>query len=158
MPVGTQSHIGQPGIHVFDGTVRSIARSIVASCDRSYDESLLPTTDRAIIRGNIRFGIAGYKFWTWPSTLLRLICPLRSPTTSATSRTSFLRFIYDSKLFWSPLRRNLVVSPVWLVLNMTYDLVATDLPLAITHDHCDQSYVLSTICLRFQIVLVAATS
>ena len=38
------------------------------------------------------------------------------------------------------------------VLNMTMDLVATDLPLAITHDLCDQSYdlchqsyVLSTI-------------
>ena len=38
------------------------------------------------------------------------------------------------------------------VLNMTIDLVATDLPLAITHDLCDQSYdlcdqsyVLSTI-------------
>ena len=26
------------------------------------------------------------------------------------------------------------------VLNMTMDLVATDLPLAITHDLCDQSY------------------
>ena len=26
------------------------------------------------------------------------------------------------------------------VLNMTIDLVATDLPLAITHDLCDQSY------------------
>ena len=35
------------------------------------------------------------------------------------------------------------------VLNMTIDLVATDLPLAIIHDLCDQSYVLSTICLRF---------
>ena len=41
------------------------------------------------------------------------------------------------------------------VLNMTIDLVATDLPFAITHDLCDQSYdlfdqsnVLSSICPR----------
>ena len=43
-------------------------------------------------------------------------------------------------------------------LSMTIVLVATDLLLAITHDLCDQSCVLYTICLRFQIVLVAATS
>ena len=43
------------------------------------------------------------------------------------------------------------------VLNMTIDLVATDLPPAITHDLCDQSYdlcdqsyVLSSICPRLQ--------
>ena len=53
----------------------------------------------------------------------------------------------------------LIVRPltVWndrlQVLNMSIDLVATDLPLAITHDLCDQSYVLSTMCLRWQIVL-----
>ena len=55
-----------------------------------------------------------------------------------------------------------MVAPTYLesleVLSMTIDLVATDLPIAITHDLCDQSCVLSTICLRFQIVLVAATS
>ena len=34
------------------------------------------------------------------------------------------------------------------VLNMVIDLVATDLPLAITHDLCDESYVLSMIFLR----------
>ena len=44
------------------------------------------------------------------------------------------------------------------ILNMTIALVATDLPLAITHDLCDPPCVLSTICLRFQIVLVAAMS
>ena len=31
------------------------------------------------------------------------------------------------------------------VLNMTIDLVVTDLPLAITHDLCDQSYDRSTV-------------
>ena len=34
------------------------------------------------------------------------------------------------------------------VLNLTIDLVATDLPISITYDLCDQSYVLSTMCLR----------
>ena len=44
------------------------------------------------------------------------------------------------------------------VLNMTIDLVATDLPLAITHDLCDQSCVLSTIGLRFQHFSIAGRS
>ena len=50
----------------------------------------------------------------------------------------------------------LIVRPltIWYsrfkVLNMTIDLVATDFPLAITHDLCDQSYVLSSICQRLQ--------
>ena len=49
----------------------------------------------------LRFGIAGQKFWTWPSTLLRLILLWRSPTTSATSRTFSLRFTHDSNPFRS---------------------------------------------------------
>ena len=51
------------------------------------------------------------------------------------------------------------------VLNMTIDLVATDLPLAITHDlcdqsydTCDQSYVLATSGPRFQHVSVVGRS
>ena len=106
-----------------DGTInrgmqRSIARSIVASCDRSYDQSLLPT----IIRGTKRFGIAGYKFWTWPSTLLRLICPLRPPTTSATSsRTYVLSTICPRfKHFRSHVGRSLVVSPVFISISLVY--------------------------------------
>ena len=38
---------------------KSIARSIVASCDRSYDQSLRPTTDHTINPDTKRFGIAG---------------------------------------------------------------------------------------------------
>ena len=34
---------------------------------------------------------------------------------------------------------------------MTIDLAATDFALAITHDLCDQSCVVSTICPRFQL-------
>ena len=51
------------------------------------------------------------------------------------------------------------------VLNMTIDLVATDLPLAITHDLCDQSYdlcdqsyVLSSMCPRLQHWSIAGRS
>ena len=36
------------------------------------------------------------------------------------------------------------------VLNMTIDLATTHFALGITHDLCDQTYVLSTICPRFQ--------
>ena len=44
------------------------------------------------------------------------------------------------------------------VLNMTIDLATTDFALAINHDLCDQSYVLSTICPRFQHVSVSSRS
>ena len=51
------------------------------------------------------------------------------------------------------------------VLNMTIDLVATDLPLAITYDLCDQSYdlsdqsyVISSICPRLQHSSIAGRS
>ena len=57
---------------------------------------------------------------------------------------------------------NLWYQTIWnrriQVLNMTIDLVATDLPIAITHDLCDQSYVLSTICPRLQHFSVAGRS
>ena len=44
------------------------------------------------------------------------------------------------------------------VLNMTIDIAATDFALAITHDLCDQSYVLSANCPRFQHFSVAPGS
>ena len=43
-------------------------------------------------------------------------------------------------------------------LNMTIDLVTTDFALSITHNIFEQSYVLSTICPRFQHVSVAGRS
>ena len=157
--------------------LEKIVRLVVVINDRSYDRSWPPTIDRMInsvgrwmgsdlnprnistFYSVIRFGIAGFKLWTWPSTLLRLICPLRSRTTSATSRTTsatsrtiVLRLAHHSNIFRSQVGRNLVVSPVWPGFEHDYDLVATDLPLAITHhlchqsyDLCHQSYVLSTI-------------
>ena len=54
---------------------------------------------------------------------------------------------------------------IFQVLNMTIEIVATDLPLAIIHDLCDQSFdlcdqslVLSTIFPRLQHFLIAGRS
>ena len=41
------------------------------------------------------------QFWTWPSTLLRLILLVRSPTTTMISGTFSLRFDSDSYIFLS---------------------------------------------------------
>ena len=107
------------------------------SCDGAYDQSWHPNTDGTINRGmprSIERSIVASCDRSFDQSLL--------PTTDRTIIRGAKRFgIADYK-----------------VLNMTIDLFATDLSLAITHDLCDQSYVLSTICLRFQIVLVAATS
>ena len=63
-----------------------------------------------------------------------------------------IRWAYHYNMFRSQVGRNLVVSPVWPDFEHYHDLVATDMPLAITHDLCHhsydlchQSYVLSTI-------------
>ena len=92
--------------------MRAIGRSIVASCERSYDQSC---DYRSAIIHN------------WSCHHARLV---------VRSRKTYLRplAIWNRRL---------------QVLNMTIDLVATDLPLAITYDLYDQSYVLSTICRRF---------
>ena len=169
-----------------------IVRAIVAYCDGAYDQSWYPNTDgkinrgmqRSIARSIERSIVASTTDHTIIRCYLRLI--VRSfvvPNDLASQVTRFEhdhrpcchwfatwdhpRFVYDSKLFWSQLRRNhiwsasfsiLVVSPVWLGLNMTYDLAATVFALAITHDLCDQSYVLSTIWSRFQHFSVAGRS
>ena len=84
-----------------------------------------------------------------------------SRTTSATSGTLFLRFAHESNFFRSQVGRNLVVSRrEWGFRSFEHghDLAATGFALAITHDLCDQSYVLSTICQRFQHFSVAVRS
>ena len=103
-------------------------RSIVAPEDRWYDQSWGATIDRMINRSIaqpiVRSIVATWPWtWTWPSTLLRLILHLQSPTTSATSRTTyatsctlFIRFAHDSNIVQSQVGRNLVLSPVWLGL------------------------------------------
>ena len=61
-----------------------------------------------------------------------------------------------------PIVRSVGAPTIWNhrleVLNMTIDLATTDFALAITHDLYDQSYVLSTICPRFQHISVAGRS
>ena len=133
---------GTPDRATIDRTInRSIVRPIVATYDRSYDQSWQSwhqTTDRRSIVASCKRSYdqsCDYRsaiIHNWSCHHARLV---------VRSRKTYLRAltIWNRRLH---------------VLNMTIDLVVTDLPLAITHD---QSYVLSTICLRFQIVLVAAT-
>ena len=108
-----------------------VQRSIVASCDRSYDLLLRPSADRPINRGTkqpIVWSIVAsqdrsydqscdYRSATihnWWCHHARLV--VRSPTTSATSCTFFLRLAHDSNIVWLQVGGNLVVSPVWLGL------------------------------------------
>ena len=84
------------------------------------------TTDRKVVRPVARLIVRPITIWNsrfqvlnMSSTLLRLICPVRSPTTCATSRTTsetshtiVLRLAHHSNIFRSQVGRNLVVSPV----------------------------------------------
>ncbi len=110
------------------GVRRLIVRSILASCDGSYEQSC---DYRSTIIHNwschhARLVVRSSKTYLRPLTILnrRLEVlnmtidlavtdfPLAITTTSATNRAFFLRYVYDSKLFWSQLRRKLVVSPL----------------------------------------------
>ena len=110
---------------------------MVAINDRSYDQSWPPTIDRTINSGIVREqSIDGATGRKGARPVARLIV---RPLT-----------IWNSR---------------FQVLNVTIVLVATDLPLAITHDLCDQSYdlcdqsyVLSWICPRLQHVSIAGRS
>ena len=126
------------------GVQRSIARSIIASCDRS----LRPTTNRTINRDN-----RGTK-----RPIVRSIVPScdRSNDKSCDYRSAIIHnwWCPHARLAVRSRKTNLRPLTIWNrrldVLNMTIDLAATDLALAITHDLCDQLYVLSTTCPRFQ--------
>ena len=101
---------------------------MVAINDRLYDQSWPPMIDRTINRGILREqSIGGATGRKVARPVARLIV---RPLTISNSRCQ--------------------------VLNMTIDLVVTELPLAISHDLCDQSYdlcdqsyVLSTIATFF---------
>ena len=120
-------------------------RSIVAPDDRSYDQSWYPTTDRTINRSIVR-------------PIVRSIVAScdRSYDQSCDCRSANIhnwgchhaRLVERShKIYLPPLT-------IWNrrleVLNTTIDPAATDITPAVTHDLCDQSYVLSTICPLFQ--------
>ena len=109
-----------------------IVRALVISCDRAYEKSCHPKTDgRPKINRTIN---------------RRIVRPIVRSIVATYDRS------YDHSWYQTIGNRRLQV------LNMTIDLVATDLSFAITHDLCNQSYVLSTICPRFQKMSVACRS
>ena len=103
---------------------KEIVRLVVAINDRSYDQSCPPTIDRTTNRGILHEpSIGGATSRKVARPVARLIVRLLT--------------IWNSR---------------FQVLNIAIDLVATDLPLAITHDLCDKSYDLcgqSYVLLRF---------
>ena len=110
---------------------------MVAINVRSYDQSWPPTIDRTINLGILREQSIG------GATGRKVARPVA-------------RLIVRPLTIWNSR---------FQVLNMTIDLVATDLPIAITHDLCDhsydlcdQSYVLSSICPRLQHFSIAGRS
>ena len=102
---------------------------MVAINDRSYDQSWPPTIDRTINSVGRRMGSDLH-----PRNISILYSVSEKPNGGTTGRKGA-----------RPVAR-LMVRPLttwntrFQVLNMIIDLVATDLPLAITHDLCDQSY------------------
>ena len=102
---------------------------MVAINDRSYDQSWPPTIDRTI-------NIVGRR--TGSDLSPRNISTFYSVSEQPIGGTA------DRKVA-RPMARLIVRTlTIWnssfQVLNMTINLVATDLPLAINHDFCDQSY------------------
>ena len=91
---------------------KEIVRLVVAINDRSCDQSWPPTIDRTINRGILHDQSIGC------ATGRKVARPVA-------------RLIVRPHTIWNSR---------FQVLNMAIDLAATDLPLAITHDLCDQSY------------------
>ena len=122
-----------------------IVRSIVTAGDRWYDQSLHPATHRTRNRGTKR-------------PIVRSIVAScdRSYDQSCGYRSAIIHdwWCHHARLVVRSRKTYLRPLTIWNrrleVLNMTIDLVTTDFALAITHDLCNQSYVLSTICPRFR--------
>ena len=143
---------------------------MVAINDRSYDQSWPPTIDRTINRGILREQLIGGKvarpvarlivrpltIWNsrfqvlnmtidlvatdlplgdHPRPLRPVVRPLRPVVRSFFDLPTIITFFSRSQV-----GRNLVVSPMCVGFEHDHDLAATDLPIAITHDLCDQSY------------------
>ena len=106
--------------------LEKIVRLVVAINDRSYDRSWPPTFDRMINSVGHRMGK--------PRNISTLYSVSEQPIGGTTGRKvarPVARLIVRPLTIWNSR---------FQVLNMTIDLVATDLPLAITHDLCHQSY------------------
>ena len=115
-------------------------QSVVASCDRSYEQSSHPATDRTSTRGilgpSIRSIVAPEDRWynqSWGATIDRtinrsIVRPIVRSIVATYDRS------YDQS------RHQTIWNSKLEVLNMIIDLATTDFALAITHDLCDQSY------------------
>ena len=101
----------------------------VSHKDRSYDQSWPPTIDRTINSVGRRMGsdLNSRNISTFYSVSEQ---PIGGTTDRKVARP-VARLIVRPLTIWNSR---------FQVLIMTIDLVATDLPLAITHDLCDQSY------------------
>ena len=109
--------------------LETIVRLVVAINDRSYDRSWPPTIDRMINSVGRRMGSD-----LNPRNISTLYSVSEQPIGGTTGRKvarPVARLIVRPLTIWNSRIK---------VLNMTIDLVATDLPLAITHDLCHQSY------------------
>ena len=143
-------------------------RSIVAPDGRSYDQSLGATIDRTINRSIVRPIVATYDRsytidrCTKRSNVRSIVascdrsydqsCDLRSAIIHNWGSHHARLVVRSCKTYLQPLT---ILNRRLEVLNMTIDLVTTAFALAIIHDLCDQSYVLSTTCPRFQHFSVA---
>ena len=134
--------------------LEKIVRLVVVINDRSYDRSWPPTIDRMINSVGRRMGsdLNPRNISTFYSVSVQPI----GGTTGRKVARPVARLIVRPLTIWNSRFR---------VLNMTIDLVATDLPLAITHDLCHQSYDLchqsydrSTIGPSFQHFSIAGRS
>ena len=111
--------------------MEKIVRLVVAINDRSYDLLWPPTIDRMINSVGRRMGSD--------------LNPRNISTIYSVSEQPIGGRPTTGRMVARPVAR-LIVRPLTIwnsrfqVLNMTIDLVATDLPLAITHDLCHQSY------------------
>ena len=134
--------------------LENIVRLVLAINDRSYDQSWPPTIDRMI---NSVGRHMGSDLNPRNTSTFHCVCEQSiGGTTGRKVARPVARLIVRPLTIWNSR---------FQVFHMTINLVATDLPLAITHDHCDQSYdlcdqsyVLSTIGPRLQQFSIAGRS
>ena len=131
-----------------------IVRLVVAINHRPYDQSWPPTIDRTI--NSVGRGMGSDLNPINISTFYSVSEQPIGGTTGRKVARPVARLIVRPLTIWNSR---------FQVLNMTIDLVATDLPLAITHDLCHQShdlchqsYVRSTIGPSFQHFSIAGRS
>ena len=109
--------------------LEKVVRLVVVINDRSYDQSWPPTIDRTINSAGRRT-VSDMN----PRNIFTFCSVSEQPIGGTTGRKMsrpVVRLIVRQLTIWNNRFK---------VLKMTIDLVATDLPLAITQDHCDQSY------------------